>query len=287
MTSNVLLTLKYFIRVSRKEWHPFTISSAPEVRDHFTLHIRGVGNWTNKLHELIRNKVENKQNNPMQRISLSKRERVGRKNIETEDRMDGKDNFQDIIKEIRKDEVEESMPLDNHDEIHNNKISKSTSLIENTKLRRRFTMRKSKSVRFGREFVTESTLALEQKTDDNKVFLDEPFEIFVDGPFGSPSSNIYRAEHAVLIGTGIGITPFASILQSIMHRYLSSKISCPNCYHQWMNGNIDRMFNLRKVDFFWINRDHTQFEWFVNLLSQLEIEQQEHEEHVNEGHMSR
>ena len=223
----------------------------------------------------------------MQRISLSKRERVGRKNIETEDRMDGKDNFQDIIKEIRKDEVEESMPLDNHDEIHNNKISKSTSLIENTKLRRRITMRKSKSVRFGREFVTESTLALEQKTDDNKVFLDEPFEIFVDGPFGSPSSNIYRAEHAVLIGTGIGITPFASILQSIMHRYLSSKISCPNCNYKWMNGNIDSLFNLRKLDFFWINRDHTQFEWFVNLLSQLEIEQQEHEEHVNEGHMSR
>ena len=53
----------------------------------------------------------------------------------------------------------------------------------------------------------------------------EPLEIFVDGPFGSPSSNIYRAEHAVLIGTGIGITPFASILQSIMHRYLLIYIS--------------------------------------------------------------
>ena len=61
----------------------------------------------------------------MQRISLSKRERVGRKNIETEDRMDGKDNFQDIIKVIREEEVEESMPLDNHNEIHNNKMSKS------------------------------------------------------------------------------------------------------------------------------------------------------------------
>ena len=85
MISNVLLTLKYFIRLSRKEWHPFTISSAPEVGDYFTLHIRGVGNWTNKLHELIRNKVK-KQNNPMQRISLRIREKVGRKNIETEDK---------------------------------------------------------------------------------------------------------------------------------------------------------------------------------------------------------
>ena len=41
----------------------------------------------------------------------------------------------------------------------------------------------------------------------------------VDGPFGSPSSNIYRAEHAVLVGTGIGVTPFASILQSIAYRW--------------------------------------------------------------------
>lgn len=30
-----------------------------------------------------------------------------------------------------------------------------------------------------------------------------------------------------------------------------------------------------KVDFFWINRDQHSFEWFVNLLSQLEIEQAE------------
>lgn len=33
--------------------------------------------------------------------------------------------------------------------------------------------------------------------------------------------------------------------------------------------------HLRKVDFFWINRDQRSFEWFVNLLSQLEMEQAE------------
>ena len=36
------------------------------------------------------------------------------------------------------------------------------------------------------------------------------------------------------------------------------------------------MFKLKKVDFFCINRDQKSFEWFVNLLSQLEAEQQEH-----------
>ena len=50
--------------------------------------------------------------------------------------------------------------------------------------------------------------------------LEKPLDIYIDGPFGSPSSNIYRAEHAVLIGTGIGVTPFASILQSIAHRWI-------------------------------------------------------------------
>ena len=30
-----------------------------------------------------------------------------------------------------------------------------------------------------------------------------------------------------------------------------------------------------QVDFFWINRDQKSFEWFVKLLSQLEIEQSE------------
>merc|ERR1719361_651785 len=107
-------------------------------------------------------------------------------------------------------------------------------------------------------------------------------EIYIDGPFGSPSSNIYRAEHAVLIGTGIGITPFASILQSISHRYLEIKQSCPNCGYRWSNDIEASMFKLKKVDFFWINRDQKSFEWFVNLLSQLEIEQKE-----NGGAMNR
>lgn len=33
------------------EWHPFTISSAPEQGDAISLHIRVVGHWTRKLYE--------------------------------------------------------------------------------------------------------------------------------------------------------------------------------------------------------------------------------------------
>uniref|UniRef100_A0A0A9XY48 NADPH oxidase 5 n=2 Tax=Lygus hesperus TaxID=30085 RepID=A0A0A9XY48_LYGHE len=103
----------------------------------------------------------------------------------------------------------------------------------------------------------------------------KPLEIYLDGPYGAPSSHIFRAQHAVLIATGIGVTPFASILQSIMLRYWKARHSCPNCKHTWVSEIPPTIMHLRKVDFFWINRDQRSFEWFVNLLSQLEIEQAE------------
>ena len=105
--------------------------------------------------------------------------------------------------------------------------------------------------------------------------LDRPLAIYIDGPFGSPSSNIFRAEHAVLVCTGIGVTPFAAILQSIMCRYNQMKTTCPSCNHSWGHKIDENMFNLKKVDFIWVNRDQKSFEWFVNLLSELEAEQQE------------
>ncbi|TRY74386.1 hypothetical protein TCAL_04607 [Tigriopus californicus] len=112
-------------------------------------------------------------------------------------------------------------------------------------------------------------------SSDNLIKLTKPLVVYIDGPFGAPTSQIFRAQHAVLIGTGIGVTPFASILQSIMHRYWQARNTCPKCHYKWTNDLTPSVLNLRKVDFFWINRDQRSFEWFVNLLSQLEIEQAE------------
>jgi hypothetical protein len=107
--------------------------------------------------------------------------------------------------------------------------------------------------------------------------LSNPMTVYIDGPFGAPASNIFRAHHAVLIATGIGVTPFSAILQSIMHRFWAIKKECPKCSHTWTASEEMRqtMFNLSKVDFFWINRDQQSFEWFVQLLTQLELEQAE------------
>jgi predicted ferric reductase/Ca2+-binding EF-hand superfamily protein len=81
--------------------------------------------------------------------------------------------------------------------------------------------------------------------------------IHLDGPYGAPSSQSADSKIAILIGAGIGVTPCASILQSILHQ------------HQAKKG---RGGALQRVHFFWLNRDQQSFEWFEELLRQLEIE---------------
>lgn len=61
----------------------------------------------------------------------------------------------------------------------------------------------------------------------------------------------------------------------IKHSISLARHLCPQCDYAWASEIPPTVMNLRKVDFFWINRDQRSFEWFINLLSQLEIEQAE------------
>lgn len=76
----------------------------------------------------------------------------------------------------------------------------------------------------------------------------------IDGPYGAPAEDVFENEVAVLIGTGIGVTPWAAILKNIWHMRLS-----PNPPRR-----------LRRVEFMWVCKDTTSFEWFQALLSSLE-----------------
>ena len=60
------------------------------------------------------------------------------------------------------------------------------------------------------------------------------FKLFLDGPFGEGHQDWYRYEVSVLIGGGIGVTPFASILKDIVHK-----------------SSIGISLQCRKVGFFW------------------------------------
>jgi len=81
-------------------------------------------------------------------------------------------------------------------------------------------------------------------------------EVRIDGPYGAPAEDVFDCEVAVLIGAGIGVTPFASILK-----------------HVWYRQRRGKLGSLRRVEFFWICRDTPSFGWFQSLLQEVEAAQ--------------
>jgi NADPH oxidase 1 len=78
----------------------------------------------------------------------------------------------------------------------------------------------------------------------------------IDGPYGAPAEDVFENEIAVLIGTGIGVTPWASILKNIWH----------------LRNGPNPPTRLRRVEFIWVCKDTTSFEWFQELLLSLEVQ---------------
>nr|FAA00332.1 TPA: predicted NADPH oxidase-1 [Gallus gallus] len=78
--------------------------------------------------------------------------------------------------------------------------------------------------------------------------------IKVDGPFGTASEDVFLYEVAMLVGAGIGVTPFASILKSIWYRFQQN----------------DQTLKTKKIYFYWLCRDTGAFTWFNDLLASLE-----------------
>ncbi|NXF84354.1 NOX5 oxidase, partial [Sclerurus mexicanus] len=179
--------------IASYEWHPFSISSAPEQPETLWLHIRSLGQWTSRLY--------------------------------------------DFFQQLESPSLEPIPPR--------------------------------RSQGWAQVGGTGTSSGQTRQSSTNRV------KCYLDGPYGTPTRRIFTAEHAVLIGAGIGITPFASILQSIMYRYRRRKQSCPSCHYSWCEELRDEEMTLRKVDFIWINRDQQHFEWFLSLLSKLEMEQAE------------
>ena len=58
---NIFPLLASAVNIYYLQWHPFTISSAPEVHDTFTVHIRGVGEWTNRVYKYFEDEYVRQQ----------------------------------------------------------------------------------------------------------------------------------------------------------------------------------------------------------------------------------
>jgi len=160
--------------LSRWQWHPFTITSAPD-DPYVSIHIRQVGDFTRGLGERL-------GMGPSVMAAMT----------------------QAVMKGAEKDTL--------------NGISR-------------------------RDFV-------ELDTATSSITLPN---VRIDGPYGTAAEDVFNSEVAILIGAGIGVTPFASILKDIWYKQRKGKLG-----------------SLRRVEFFWICRDAPSFGWFQSLLQGIE-----------------
>ncbi|XP_069723286.1 dual oxidase 2 isoform X3 [Phaenicophaeus curvirostris] len=78
-------------------------------------------------------------------------------------------------------------------------------------------------------------------------------KLYLDGPFGEGHQEWNKFEVSVLVGGGIGVTPFASILKDLVFKSsISSKLVC------------------KKIYFIWVTRTQRQFEWLADIIREVE-----------------
>lgn len=83
---------------------------------------------------------------------------------------------------------------------------------------------------------------------------DQP-RIRIEGPYGGGNQDWYKFEVAVMVGGGIGVTPYASILNDLVFGTSTNRYSGVAC---------------KKVYFLWICPSHKHFEWFIDVLRDVE-----------------
>lgn len=73
----------------------------------------------------------------------------------------------------------------------------------------------------------------ESTTTSSSISLPGLLKIHVDGPFGAPAELVYRQNAAICVGSGIGITPWASVLKDIWSVLFLGGTDCQGTKEKW------------------------------------------------------
>ncbi|KAL0826666.1 hypothetical protein Bca101_050343 [Brassica carinata] len=115
-------------------------------------------------------------------------------------------------------------------------------------------------------------------------------ELLIDGPYGSPAQDHWKYDVLLLVGLGIGATPFISILRDLLNKIIQQHEqaegpsgSCSNsnvssdqsfsCLNSEPGNRISTnrtgMLNTKNAYFYWVTREQGSFDWFRQIMSEI------------------
>ncbi|KAG1337958.1 Respiratory burst oxidase-like protein F [Cocos nucifera] len=89
-------------------------------------------------------------------------------------------------------------------------------------------------------------------------------KLLIDGPYGAPAQNYKKYDILLLIGLGIGATPFISILKDLLNNLKSNE--------EVQNIPMADVHNIKgngpgRAYFYWVTREQGSFEWFKGVMN--------------------
>eukprot|EP00927_Polykrikos_kofoidii_P023272 TRINITY_DN21494_c0_g1_i1.p1 TRINITY_DN21494_c0_g1~~TRINITY_DN21494_c0_g1_i1.p1 ORF type:complete len:1467 (+),score=227.03 TRINITY_DN21494_c0_g1_i1:51-4403(+) len=262
-------------QVNPEEWHPFTLTSAPE-EDHLSVHIRCPDqlDWCSAMRRLlVENAVKTMTGVDYKKGTIC---RVSYKPFHQQ-RIDGYGNDTPSIFHA----VPAALETLRADGVVTSRIDASPAPPEG---RPSFPMRK-KSPKMVKERgsgddeerdaeTAELSPMSHKQSNVSMVSLEDLFalpqdvvRIRLDGPHGAPSELVWKHRVCMLVGAGIGVTPFASVLRSLNlnPRCMGLPTKSKKTASSDQKGE-DVFVPCQSVHFYWICRGQEEFEWFYDLL---------------------
>uniref|UniRef100_A0ACD5ZWL1 Uncharacterized protein n=1 Tax=Avena sativa TaxID=4498 RepID=A0ACD5ZWL1_AVESA len=109
-----------------------------------------------------------------------------------------------------------------------------------------------------------------------------PPRLLVDGPYGAPAQDFRNYDVLLLIGLGIGATPFISILRDLLNNIkladelmdlameTSRSEDSSNTFSVSTTGsNKRRAYRTSRAHFYWVTREPGSFEWFKGVMDEV------------------
>ena len=106
----------------------------------------------------------------------------------------------------------------------------------------------------------------------------------ISGPFGAPAQRFHEFNYSVLVGSGVGVTPFSAIVADLQHNNDLDRggPGQPTKAPRSINSTTSST-EYRRTDFHWIVRKRNSLFWLLDLLNKVSISQQWHRE--NDDHL--